>query len=60
MPFDLFTRRSSTASVESTDISSKKAGSLEGGEPIVNSLTGTTDDPFELDQHKGLGRHLGL
>ncbi|GAA5839801.1 hypothetical protein JCM3766R1_004617 [Sporobolomyces carnicolor] len=60
MPFDLFTRRSSTTSTESSDLDSKKAGSLEGGEPIVSALTGTTDDAFEVDQHKGLGRHLGL
>ncbi|GAA5954417.1 hypothetical protein JCM3765_004453 [Sporobolomyces pararoseus] len=61
MPFDLFSRRSSTTpSVESNDLDSKKAGSLEGGEGIVSTLTGTTDEPFELDQHKGLGRHLGL
>ncbi|GAA5837684.1 hypothetical protein JCM5353_003814, partial [Sporobolomyces roseus] len=59
MPFDFFTRRPSTVS-ESSSQDVKKASSLDDGHsPIVNTLTGTTDEMGELE-HKGLGRHLGL
>jgi len=59
MPFDFFTRRSSTVS-DSSSQDIKKASSLDDGHsPIVSTLTGTTDEAFELE-HKGLGRHLGL
>lgn len=59
MPFDFFTRRPSTVS-ESSSQDVKKASSLDDGHsPIVDTLTGTTDEMGELE-HKGLGRHLGL